>query len=375
MMIKVFITLLVCGVVILAVFTREMWFPRFKSAVTTIPEVINSDQSAAELAEGRFPIKVEGGMGYQIHSMENALALLDDSRFHIYGSDGKVLYERQHTFANPILCAGSSKALIYDEGGKEFSLESKTKTVYSKTASDVIYLAALSKNDYAAVVTKSDKFLAMLQIFDSRGDVIFTYYSYDSRIIDVTFTGNGQGGLVTVLTAEGGQLMSRIIRFDFSDTEPKWTSEAIPALALDVSFDDNGDIIMIGDTMAAGFSSDGQLLSVYKFDDPITDYVISDKITAVITENSDIRKCQMITFEGADCNSPIVTELADSNGKVFIDGSDAYILRRGGVDVYNKNGQRIGEVTLEDDYDNLCKVGKYIFLLGYDSINRIDYAG
>lgn len=372
MIIRIFIIILICGAALVAVFTKDMWYPYLNGILTAIPDSTRSDGIAAELAEGRFPLKVEGGVGYQLMIMDGTLALLDDSQFHVYSNDGKVMNERHHTFANPILCVSGNKALIYDEGGREFSLESKYKTIYDKTADDVIYLAKLSRSDYAAVVTKSDKFLAMLKVYDPNGDTVFTYYSYDSRIINVTFNNNSSGCVVTVLTAEGGQLWSKMIRFDFNDTEPEWTSGSIPTLAIDVEFTSDDGIIMIGDTMAAGFSQDGAEMSRYVYDNKIYDYDSTGDITAIITTNSDIRQTEMILLRGSDCNSPVLTQLDDAK-KVFTEGDQAYILYGGGIDVYSDTGRKNGMITLEDDYDDLCRSGKYIYLLGYDSINRIDY--
>lgn len=373
MIVRIFIVLLLCGTFIVAVFTKDMWFPYLSSVVTSSPST-SPVGSTAELAEGMFPIKVEGGMGYQIMNMDNALALLDDSQFHVYSIDGKIMSEKQHTYANPILCVSGSKALIYDEGGRDFSLESKYKNIYSKTADDVIYLAKLSKSDYAAVVTRSDKFLAMLKVYDDRGDVIFTYSSYDSRIINVTFNDSSTGCIVTVITAEDGRLMSKMIRFDFTDKEPKWTSTAVPTLAMDVRFVRDG-IVMIGDTLTATYNSDGVPLSQYTYNNPVTDYDAKGEITAIITENTDLRRTELITFSGTDCSAPAVTVLGENTGKVFTDGSEAYILDGRGIEVYRADGVLTGEIMLEDDYDDLCKSGKYIYLLGYDSINRINFAG
>ncbi len=374
LIIRVFIVMLICGVVVIAVFTKDIWYPSLNGIITSIPESIPAEQGTAELAEGRFPIKVEGGMGYQLMNMDGALALLDDSQFHVYSEDGRLMTEKQHTFANPILCVSHGKALIYDEGGREFSLESKYKTIYSNTADDVIYLACLSKSDYAAVVTKSDKFLAMLKIYDNNGDDIFTYYSYDSRIINVTFNDSSTGCIVTVVTAEGGVLMSKMIRFDFTDTEPKWVSDAVPTLALDVRFASDGGIIMTGDTMTAGFSTDGMLMSEYTYNNPITDYDSNGNITAIITENTDIRRAELITIRGSDCGNAVVTAVGEYAGMVFTDSDEAYILDTDGIEVFACDGTKTGQISLEDDYEDLCKSGRYIYLLGYDSINRIDFA-
>lgn len=373
MLIKMFVILLICGAVAVAVFTRDMWLPYFKGIMTTIPENIASEETA-DLSEGKFPLKVEGGSGFQLMDMDGALALLDESKFHVYSVDGKVMNERQHTYANPILAVSGSKALIYDEGGREFSLESKYKNIYTKSADDVIYIAELSKSDYAAVVTKSDKYLAMLKIYDPSGEPVFTYFSYDSRIINVTFNDNSSGCVITVLTAEGGQLYSRMKRFDFKDTEPMWESDPVPTLALDVKFTDDG-IIMIGDTITAGFTKDGVLTSQYEYNDPITDYDASGNISAVITENTELRRTTLVSFVGSDCASPVVLTLDEEAKKVYTGNAEVCILNDSGIDIYSSDGILGGKILLEDDYDDFCRCGKYIFLLGYDSVNRINYSG
>lgn len=373
LLIKVFLVLLITGAAMVAVLTHERWYPYVRDAMTSIPENLSSEKDSAVLAEGRFPIMVEGGMGYQLADMDGSLALLDDSRFHVYSNDGKIMNESQHTFANPILNVCGSNALIYDEGGREFRLESKYKTIYSNTADDIIYLAKLSKSNYAAVVTRSDKFLAMLRVYDGEGDQFFTYYSYDSRIIGITFTQGSNGCIVTTVSAQNGRLMSEMIRFDFNDTEPQWVSEAVPALALDVHYSSDGGIVMICDTMTVCFDDAGGVKSRYVYDDPIVYYDYSDEITCVLTENTDIRRSELITFTGSDCTSPVVTRAQEDAAKVFADSVCAYILSGSRIDVYTPEGLHTGEVILEDEYDNFCKSGKYIYLLGYDSINRIDY--
>ena len=103
LIIKVFIILLICGAALIAALTKDMWMPYFKGILTTIPENLSSEETA-EMSEGKFPLKVEGGSGFQLMDMDGSLALLDESRFHVYSTDGKVMNERQHTYANPILC-------------------------------------------------------------------------------------------------------------------------------------------------------------------------------------------------------------------------------------------------------------------------------
>ena len=363
----VFIT----AIVLIAVFTKHIWMPVIKGEPEEQP--VSTELAVNEANEDdRFNISIESGMGYQLMPMDNALALLDDSSFHVYNLDGKVMNEAQHSYANPILCTSKTKALIYDVGGTQFRLEGKSKTVYDKQTDGVIYLARLSETDCAAVVTKSDKYLSELRVYNEKGNVFFSYYSYDSRIIDIEFNKNSTGCIITVLSAEKGELISKMINYSFGEESPVWTSVGVPTLAMDVRWFDNDTIAMVGDTAYALFDSNGTLLNKYTYDMPITDYASSTSAVAVITENSDLRRTVLTIFTpGA---APVVRVLDGGEKDVFISGSDIYLLAGDYIDIFSSAGEKVGLVNkLSDRFEKLCKNGKYIYLLGYDSIGRIDY--
>ncbi|MBQ5312071.1 MAG: hypothetical protein ILP19_08565 [Oscillospiraceae bacterium] len=361
----------VTAIVLIAVFTKHIWLPVIRGEEETAPaaaEVLEETTSESD----EFHIDIDSGMGYQLMSMENALALLDDSSFHIYNLEGKVLNETQHSYANPILCTSKTKALIYDVGGTQFRLEGKSKQVYDKNTDGVIYLARLSDADYAAVVTKSDKYLSELRVYNEKGNVFFSYYSYDSRIIDIEFNKNSTGCIITVLSAEKGQLISRMMYYDFNGKSPEWTSPGIATLAMDVRWFDNDTIAMVGDTAYALFDSNGHLLDKYTYDTPIKDYASSGSAVAVITENSNLRRTMLTIF--APGASPVVRVLDGGEKDVFISGSDIYLLAGDYIDIFSTAGEKTGLVNkLSDRFEKLCKNGKYIYLLGYDSVGRIDY--
>ena len=248
-LIKFFAVLTVAVLVVIAVLTKDSWYPYLDGILTKVPAASDNTDNA-ELAEGKFPIAVSGGSDYQLKAMDNYFAFLDDSKFFVYTADGEPVIEKQHTYANPILTVSNKKALIYDLGGNGFSLESKYKTIYEKTCDQTILMAELSSSDLAAVVTKSDKYLAQLDIYDSDGKNIFTYKSYDSRITDVTFLNDNSGCIITTLGASGGKVQSGLIRFSFNSTEMIWQSEKVDCLAVCTPIDANGDII--------GYYSNGQ---------------------------------------------------------------------------------------------------------------------
>ncbi|MGN0695140.1 MAG: DUF5711 family protein [Oscillospiraceae bacterium] len=371
-LIKFFAVLTVAVLVVIAVLTKDSWYPYLDGILTKVPTVSDSTENA-ELAEGRFPIAVSGGSDYQLKAMDNYFAFLDDSKFYVYTADGEPVIEKQHTYANPILTVSNKKALIYDLGGNGFSLESKYKTIYEKNCDQTILMAELSSNDLAAVVTKSDKYLAQLDIYDSDGKNIFTYKSYDSRIIDVTFLNDNSGCIITTLGASGGKVQSGLIRFSFNSTEMIWQSEKVDCLAVCTSIDENGNVTIIGDTRCVFFDSSGNKLLENEYEDEITDYSCSSKVSAVLMENSLLRKYSLMITDCSDLENPHTVELSEEAKHIFAYNSMVYVFTGSGIYTYNDLGQEISSAKLSDSYENFCKIGNYFFLMGYDEINRISF--
>ena len=369
-LVRIFIVLFLIALAVIAFLTRHSWYPAIYSAFhggEQPPE--ESSYSDTTGKQGEFPIKIEGGMGYQLLPMDSALALLDDSKLHIYNLDGKLMNESMHTYANPILRVSPSKALVYDVGGKYFRLESRYKTIYEKEADDVIYLAEISDKDYVGVVTRSDKYLSTLRIYDEQNENIFSYFSYDGRITNIAFNKDSTGAVISVLTAKDGEMLSTLVRFDFLRQDPIWVSDPVPTLAMDLRINSNETISLTGDDLYALFDSNGVLLSRYEYDNAVKDYASAGGVTAVITENPALRKTALIEF--ADAGTPVVTILENGSDDVYIYNDQVLVLSGDKIKIFSPRGEKMYDAVLEDQFEKVCRSESYIYLLGYDSINRI----
>ncbi len=371
---KLVIVLIIAAAVLAAVLTKDLWYPKLDGILTKIP----APENTAELAEGYFPLSIEGGASYQLSAIDNCLALVDDSHLFIHNTDGKMIFSAQHTYSNPIMTIGEKKILLYDLGGKSFSLYSKYKNIYTKSTDEPILIARLGKKDTAAVVTKSEKYPSVLMVYDENGKNIFNYRSV-SRIIDVTFNSDSSGCYITTIGVSGGFIVSRILyyrfdRIDYSDLGdpvPIWQTEDIQTLALSVRI--MGDkILLLGDTMCAYYDSSGQLADSYEYKRRLVDYSIDDEIAAMIFVNEERRTSELVTV---DCQSGMISEkpLDHEVLNVQVSGNVVYIQSSGSIDSLTEMGEPISSVHLDTDYDGFCRMGGYIYLLGYDEINRIDF--
>ena len=369
-LIRLAIVAAAAGLVIAAVLTKNKWYPYLDGILSKIP-VFRSDSDSG--IHGNFPIVSAGGTELVFSKMDGGFALVDDSKFYIYDCDGKCVAEKQHMFTNPVINTSGKKALIYDLGGNAFTLESKYKTIYTKTTENPILMAALSSNDIAAVVTKSDKFLAQLDIYNTDGICIFTYKSSDSRIIGVTFCSDGC--IVTTLGAGGGQIYSGLIRLGFNSGEPVWKSQNANTLAVSTSVDEEGNIVVCGDDRCDYFDVAGTLIAEHQYGDKLTDHSESSKLTAVLLENTALRKNRLLIIRADNCKYNTTVDLPDDARRVIADGEIIYVLTGKGIYTYNSGGQYISDVQLTDSFENFSKIDNYVFLCNYDRVYRINFAG
>lgn len=372
---KFIIIFILAAAVVAIVFTKSFWYPKLDGILTKIPV----SENTSELAGGNFPISIEGGAAYQLEAVDNGVAVLDDSHYFVYDTNGKSIFTQQHTLANPILTVSPKKALIYDIGGNSFSLMSKYKCIYKIETDYPILLAKLSSNDKAAVVTKDDKFLSVMKIYDSSGKNIFNYSSIE-RIIDVTFNSDNNGCYITTIGSKDGVLVSKILYYKFDKIDydelgnpmPIWQTENLETLAISVRLFGNDKIIVFGDNLCAYYDTDGNLLSTYKYTRNLSGYDSNDKIAALVFNNTEQRCSEIVMIDsetGED--SSFDTDFIVNSLHVY--DSEAYIHNNREIIAYNILGEEISKAELTEDYDDFRKLGSSVFLLGYDKINKIDF--
>ena len=274
---------------------------------------------------------------------------------------------------------GNKKALLYDLGGKSFSLYSKYKNVYSKTSDDPILIARVGSNDTAAVVTKSDKYPSALMVYDSSGKNIFNYRSV-ARIIDVTFNADSSGCYITTIGVSDGLMVSNILyyRFDHIDRDemnnpvPVWETDKLQTLALSVKLFGENNIIVFGDSLCAYYDTNGVFINSYVYKRKLVDYSSDGSLAALIFSNEERRTSELVTISCAD--GTVSEKTLDREAlNIQVSGDTVYVQTKNGIESRTAAGDIISSAELDSDYEGFLRMGKYVYLLGYDEINRIDY--
>ncbi len=364
---------IIVGVIILVVInTYNIWYPKLDGILSKIP------QMASETTENSddFPITFSGGTSYQLDTMGDNIAIIDDSHYHLHSKSGKEILSVQHAYNAPTLTVSENKSLIYDLGGKGFSLISKYNQVYEINTDFPILLARLSGNDYAVVVTKHDHFTSYLMIYDKNGNNIFNYGSVQ-HIIDVTFNLENDGCYITTLDSVGGVIVTKILYYKFGDIDydiksnpiPIWETENIETMPIETSLIGDDKIILFGDKAVAYYDTTGKMLYSYDYAYDLVGYSCGENLAVLIFNNNEIRSSNLLmidTFTGLSNTKTL--DFSSENAQIY--ENMIYIHNKDRIHIYSSDGKDLGELNFDSKYNDFRILDDFIYLLGYDKIDQ-----
>lgn len=349
-------------------YSRDSWLPKLEGLGEKYQQTIKNDGT---LAEGNFPIEVSGGSAYQMDFTDDTIYLLNDAYVYIYNEDGSLIESRQHAYSNAVMQTANGMSLIYESGGYNFKVESNSKTVFSDKMENNIIFGRISSQGYIAIVTTSDKFASILTVYDENGKFV---YSRDciEKIIDVSFTDDSSGCLLSFITVSNGTLINVTQQISFTDQEPIWISEADEIFCMESYPTDSGGAVIIGEDECTYYDNTGQSVNTILYDGTFAGGDVKGNKTAIITNDEQRRKYTLTLINSAKAE-PVIINSENVLKSVLIYDECAYIMTSENIMAYDFQGQLRSTVEISDAYNSFRRSDDYIFLLGYDKIDRIDY--
>lgn len=344
---------------------RDKWLPKLQGIGKQYKTIINDGR----LAEGNFPIEINGGSEYQLCYGEDTIFLLNDAYIYYYNTDGGKIKKRQHAYTNAVLKTAGENALIYESGGAELTVENADSILYKKQFDNSIMFARLSGDGYTAVVTTSDNYACELTVYDDSGELIYSRSSVE-RISDISFTDESGGCIISYLGAVNGGLATTVQKISFKSDKAKWHSAGIDTLGLD-TYGFSGGAVVIGYTACAYVDNSGQIKSYYKYDGDFAGGDSKSGKTAIII-NDDDRRCYTLKLFSSG-SEPVTIEFDEPLKYVEVYDGLAYVMSNKQVCAYDFSGGLRSTAEISDSYEQFRRSDKYVFLMSYNHVDRIDY--
>lgn len=343
---------------------RDVWFPQLEGIGSRYQSNVTRNETAG--AEGEFELNVSGGVDYHADFIGNNLLILCDKYLYVYGTDGTLKDSRQHAYSNAVMKVSGKRALVYSHNGTSFRVDTPNGNVYEEQTEFPIWIGVLGEDGRAAIVTESETYACRLNIFDVNGKLVYTRECVD-RLSDISFYENGC--IFTTIGASDGELQTTLSYITFDDDDLQWVTSPIPTLCLELETLPDGGAFVIGDDLAAYYSSTGALVGSYDYKGTLTDYAYENGKAAVLLTNEQRRQSTLLLFSDRS-SAPQTVSINATQKSVILSEEMAYLLGSGEILSYAMSGVQKDSQPVKDAYDRILKYGKYFYLLGYDKINR-----
>lgn len=236
----------------------------------------------------------------------NTIQLLDD--------DGTARYSLSVSMAAPSVSVGGDLAAVCDIGGSRLYLLDGGGVRKEMTASgDLCYYSArLNRSGWLAVTEEKNGYKAAVSVYNSSGELVFSFDSYDNYISDALVTGDGKSLAAVALVPQDGIFASTLLIYDLSEAVLTASCSIQDGLPMDVTWTD-GRLLALCDTRLAMADEEGNLILDYPYGSLyLHDYTLDgeDFCALLLGKYQSGNICQLITFdlEGQEVASLELTE-------------------------------------------------------------------
>lgn len=348
--------------------TRFAWLDFFEGILDR--HEISTVQNDGTLAGGNYPIDISKKTHTKIGTISNSWTLFADTTFYVYNSSGDVLYSEQAPYSNPIVKGTNKRVLVYDQGGYNFTVVGPREKIYSKKLTDQILLGAIGSDGSVAIVTANEKFISYLTIYDKSGSEIY-HWADGSMITAVDIASGGKGCLVSTSYARGGTFRSVVTRLDFNSIEESLETSAIDTLSFEVKYCSNGFWVLGRDRLCR-LNGDGGVEMDFGYEYELKDYYISGSLCALIFEGAGGGNCVLSVISNAD-TAPVNTSISSKINDVYCTDKTVYILTETDIEAYDEEGDLLATAPLNTVYRAFSVIDDEIYLLGYRSVEKIEF--
>ncbi len=361
------IIIVISGLIYLS---RNAWLSYFDGILERAQASNTAVMNDGELAGGNYPIDISKKTNTTIGKLQKNWTLFADTTFYVYTPSGDIVYSAQAPYSNPVVEESDKRALIYDQGGYSFMVAGPKDEVYSKRLTDQILLGSVGADGSVAIVTANDKYASYLTVFDKNGSEI--YHWADGTMITAVAVDSGGGGcLIASSYARGGTYRTVVTRLGFDSVEVEMQTQPIETLGFAVDYCDDG-IWLVGQDALYRLSEEGETVLTYRYRFDLTDFSLSDRLAALTFETVGSGGSSTAI---ARTDSEDVFELSDGSAVNDVYASDAavYLCYGSRIDALDRTGSLAATAPLDTVYREFSVLGSDIYLLGYHSVDKIEF--
>ncbi len=336
----------------------------------TLGEYIANVFAGAGKGKG-FPISVSTSEKSRLLLVGSDIALLGDSSWTLYKTNGKLLADRQHGFTNVAATACSSRMIVYDRGDTGVRVENRAKTLYTMEAKGPLTTAAIAENGYFALVTRSNNYVSEVTVYNHKAKEQYIWHSSSRQVTHAALSDNGRYLGVATLNVSGGEAVTDLLLFDTKKGTTLYELSCKGSTPVSVAMKKTTLMVLLSDRLVSVTKKGEKAEHLFDYGQPVC-FDLHPAFGAVLSLSlyQDAAKQRVIAL------SPTLKVLGQADvaanvTAVSAKGSHITLLTDGQVLFYNRKGVLKKQKDLETDAKGILCKGDFAVTLSSDKLSKV----
>ncbi|MDD2955875.1 MAG: DUF5711 family protein [Oscillospiraceae bacterium] len=318
-----------------------------------------------------WPVDISGITVREMAPMGNDLAVLTDTDLIFYSAQGREIRRVQHGCANPVMKVGGTRVLLYDTGSREIRVESKTRTVGSKTMEYAVDTGDISANNCVVLVTQGARYASEVTVLDKNLAQLYQWRSADSRVMVAALSDQQDEMAVGTVNVRDGQLYSTLLLFRF-DEEQEYVREELAGELIHSLRYKQGCLQALSSRRLLTFSETGKRMAEYSLgEETLTAFDSGAELftTLLVGDYREFKELDLaiVDYTGAAVGgSQLDFQVEDSTA-----AGDRVVLQSGGTLYLYGGGALLDEMAPLMEILDIQLVGKNLYLLTPSTLEKI----
>lgn len=299
------------------------------------------------------------------------ILLLTDKNLTVLDKTAKTRSAFQHTYASPRMASNNGRTVVYDRGGKSFRIQSKKEVLYETSLSQPITVCNIGKSGNTAIATFGTAEKSVLTVYNSSFSQIFKWNAATEYIVAVALSPNGKSVAVAAVSADTGEIYTKINIFDFDKNEPVGTFVYNGVTIVDLIYTKRNVLVAVGDKLIgviknntvreADISYDAGELSRYAYNS-------ENGTFAVFLSKFGGNSSGELRFYGSDASLVFSKDI--NNNVRWIDCGSKFIsvLQDGYIRYFTLSGKDEGRLDTKNDAQSVYISGNDTYILAVSEI-------
>ena len=253
------------------------------------------------------------------------LAVAGNTNVTIFSATGRQLVSHGIQYNDPVAVGSGKYLLVYERGGKQYSLYNANTQMYSGQTDYPILGAAVSDSGMYALISSASDANSAVYLYNNRFALI-NIYKKNGNVLDASISSDGRRiALLTVTPNEGGVSTSVMLAEPGKDTAIAETTVA-SSLGIRCCFTEEGKLAVLCTAGVAYLTGNGELDFFYDFEEktPVKAELCEAGVAICLKKNAISEKNIIIIFDKSgkivynDIIPQSVSGLAYREGVLFI---------------------------------------------------------